>query len=273
MAEGPGNAPPVPLEQVEWRVDGKIDGGGGVRVVCYLDVPIITGLLEQWVGPFGWRDSYQPVNDKTMWCTLALRDPQSGEWIPKTDLGKASNQEPEKGLVSDAFKRVAMRKWRVGANVFDLPTLRITRFRTYKNRQGEDVAILTDESHEEIKRQLVAQGHSEAAEKVRLGGAASSEPSEQPSPRPQPSPQAARGEVPPPRPEPAASGIGPSKPQLAKFFATMNEWGVDRDGINTVLSKYGVGSAKDLTRPQMNALLDLMDKEPDRVMAVAAGRS
>lgn len=161
-------APDAPLSEVEWRVQGKIDRAGGVQVVAYLDAPTVSRLLDEWVGPSRWRDHYEPTGKPgTMWCHLSIKF--DDEWITKEDIGTASDMEADKGLVSDAFKRVAMRKWGVGRNVFALPVLRITRFRQVE-RQGKDpMAYLTDESHAEIARLLKARGFDEAAEQTRVG--------------------------------------------------------------------------------------------------------
>lgn len=158
------HAPDVPLDEIEWRIDGDIDGGGGVRVVCYLDVPTVSRLLDEWVGPWRWSDRYEPSGKEgSMWCHLSVADPD-GVWVTKSDLGTASNFEADKGLVSDALKRVAMRKWGVGRNVFDLPLLRLPegKFRTYQSKGGQKPA-LTDESLRWIADELRRLGHDDAA--------------------------------------------------------------------------------------------------------------
>lgn len=159
-----GRAPDVPLDEIEWRIDGDIDAGGGVRVVCYLDVPTVSRLLDEWVGPWRWSDRYEPSGKEgSMWCHLSVAD-DDGVWVTKSDLGTASNVEADKGLVSDALKRVAMRKWGVGRNVFDLPVLRLPqgKFRTYQSKGGQKPA-LTDESLTWIAGELRRLGHDDAA--------------------------------------------------------------------------------------------------------------
>lgn len=187
-----GKAPAAPWHRVEWRVQGKVDGGGGVRVVPYLDRPTVADLLDDWVGPLGWRDFFEPTGKQgVMWCHMEVHHDERGEWVRKTDVGTASDMESDKGLVSDAFKRVAMGQWGVGRNVYDLPTLRLTagKFRTYKDSRGNDQAQLTDESSAEIVRLLKAQGFTDAAATVRVEG---SEPQEEPAPPPKPAERNAR---------------------------------------------------------------------------------
>lgn len=119
-------APNIGLDKVEWRVDGKPTKGEDprCRFVPYLDARDIAALLDQWVGPGNWRDEYQPAEmfgGDALWCTLSVRF--GDEWISKRDVGVPSQFEPQKGGVSDAFKRVGCIKWGVGRNVYDLPTL------------------------------------------------------------------------------------------------------------------------------------------------------
>ena len=171
-------APDVPLDKVEWRIQGS-PANGSVSVVAYLDAPTVADLLDDWVGPFGWKDAYEPVGngDKALWCLLSIK--HEDEWVTKVDLGVPSNMEAAKGLVSDAFKRVAMRKWGVGRNVFDLPVLRIKKFRQYQ-KGGKDMAALTGESAVEIKERLKALGFEDAAKQTRV---AADEPEAQEDPQ------------------------------------------------------------------------------------------
>lgn len=181
-------APEAPLEDVQWRVDGKITDNRSVRVVAYLDVPVITRLMDEWVGPGNWRDDHSAgLTDESLWCHLSVWDADEERWVTKNDIGTESSQEATKGLVSDAFKRVAMRKWRVGANVFDLPILWINEFREYNGK-----AYLNDASFAQIRKLLADQGFTEAADAVRGGpdddarqdGAGSSAPEGPPRSRP-----------------------------------------------------------------------------------------
>lgn len=122
-----GVAPSVDLSRVEWRVDGRPTGDGNnarCRFVPYLDARDIASLLDEWVGPGGWSDSYETgdISGKVaVWCHLAIK--VGDEWVTKTDVGVPSQFESQKGAVSDAFKRAGCLKWGVGRNVYELPTL------------------------------------------------------------------------------------------------------------------------------------------------------
>lgn len=128
------NPPDVALERVEWRIDSDAferSGGHVARFVPYLDSRDVAAGLDEWVGCAGWSDTYEWKNvpdgkgDTTagIVCTIAIRDPESGEWVSKTDIGVPSNMEAAKGGVSDAFKRCASIKWGVGRSVYELPTI------------------------------------------------------------------------------------------------------------------------------------------------------
>lgn len=163
-------APDVPLDAIEWRIQ-TINNGWYATVVAYLDAPTVAAALDAWVGPANWRDHYEmSAGGRAMWCHLSVRDPATGEWVTKEDVGTPSNMEAEKGLVSDAFKRVASRKWGVGRNVYSLPVLSLHRnkYDSYGDN-NKKAGRLNDASLAEIKRQLEAQGHKAAAERVRVG--------------------------------------------------------------------------------------------------------
>lgn len=116
-------APEVPIEDVVWRIDGN-PSNGRARFVPFIDSRVCASLLDQWVGPWNWRDEYEPATidgKNAMYCHLEIRDPETGEWVRKTDVGSPTGFEAQKGIMSDSFKRAACLKWGVGRNVYDLP--------------------------------------------------------------------------------------------------------------------------------------------------------
>lgn len=117
-------APSVPINDVEWRVDGKPTERKTARFVPYVDATTTATLLDEWVGPGNWSDEYRIVTiagKEALECALSIK--VGDEWVTKRDVGVASNFEAQKGMVSDAFKRVACIKWGVARNVYSLPTL------------------------------------------------------------------------------------------------------------------------------------------------------
>jgi len=152
-------APDVKLEDVRWRVQGR-PTNGRVQYVPYVDATTVARLLDEWVGPARWKDDYQPAHGKGMWGLLAVL--VEGEWVWKKDVGVPSNMEAEKGLVSDAFKRVASIKWGVARNVYDLPTL-WAPCDERANRNGEKVAYPNKDTLPSIIAELKRRGFEDAA--------------------------------------------------------------------------------------------------------------
>ena len=154
-------APSVPVELIEWRVDGRPNTSRtppSSRFVPYIGAATVAGLLDEWVGPDGWSDAYEVgVVDKkeAMWCTVSIR--VEDRWVSKTDIGVPTNFEGQKGAVSDAFKRAACLKWGVGRNVYQLPTLWAPCKVTSKN--GNDTAWPTDQTIPHLLTELERLGY------------------------------------------------------------------------------------------------------------------
>lgn len=123
------NAPTATFDQIEWRVDSKPferNGSHSCRYVPYLDAAGVAAMLDAWVGPFNWSDRYEHstfVGKPALICVLSVRETKDDAWVGKTDVGVPSNSSPEKGMLSDAFKRAATLKWGVGRNVYEMPTV------------------------------------------------------------------------------------------------------------------------------------------------------
>jgi hypothetical protein len=159
MTEQLGPAPDVKLADVKWRVDSE-PKNGKARFIPYIDVYIAASLLDEWVGVGNWKDHYLPApHGKGLMCQLSVK--VGDEWVTKEDVGVASNTEPEKGTVSDAFKRVASLKWGIARNVYRLPNI----YAVCDERQGPKgvKAYPNDKTEADIIRQLKAKGFTDAA--------------------------------------------------------------------------------------------------------------
>lgn len=165
-------APKVPLELVEWRVDSAPfdrDGKTVCRYIPYIDAATIAELLDGWVGPGRWSDVYVPgdINGKyVLWCHLSVKF--DDEWVTRRDVGLPSDMQPEKGCVSDAFKRAACLKYGVGRNVYDLPTLwAVCRV----DKKGKAVPLdQNNATTNDLIRQLEARGFEASGARVPEGG-------------------------------------------------------------------------------------------------------
>lgn len=110
---------PFPAAYVEWRVGptnkNKSDPKG--QPLCYIDARTVMDRLDSVCGPDGWQCNYTPGVGGSIICNIGIR--LEGEWVWKADGAGATDMEAEKGAISDAFKRAAVR-WGVGRYLYEL---------------------------------------------------------------------------------------------------------------------------------------------------------
>lgn len=111
-------ARPFPTSAISWRVgstgerDGKLFG----LPLAYIDARDVMDRLDDVVGPENWQDRYTEFGSKTI-CAIGIR--AAGEWVWKEDGAGETDYEAEKGALSDAFKRAAVR-WGIGRYLYSL---------------------------------------------------------------------------------------------------------------------------------------------------------
>lgn len=128
-------AAPFPPDQVSWRVGSTNKEKTKGLALAYIDARDVMGRLDEVVGPANWQDRYEIHGTRTI-CYLSIN---LGEWVTKADGAGDSDVEAEKGSISDAFKRAAV-KWGIGRYLYDLdsPWVEIEPFgRSYKIKQSE----------------------------------------------------------------------------------------------------------------------------------------
>jgi hypothetical protein len=112
---------PLDEEALEWRVQRS-----GVKtkdnkeypwilVVPYLKKIAIQDLLDEIIGPSGWRNEYQPGPDGGVICGIFIKI--DGEWVGKWDGAPNTEFEKVKGGLSDSFKR-ASTCWGIGRYLY-----------------------------------------------------------------------------------------------------------------------------------------------------------
>lgn len=120
---------PFPAEMIEWRVGTTNKKwrkeGEPVRglPLCYIDARAVMDRLDSICGPDGWQCNYTPGVNSSIVCNLGVRMPD-GSWLWKADGAGATDMEGEKGMLSDALKRAAVR-WGVGRYLYDLKAPKI----------------------------------------------------------------------------------------------------------------------------------------------------
>jgi hypothetical protein len=113
-------AKPFPKDAVHWRVQGKPyqgKNGWAAMALAYIDARDVMDRLDEVCGPDGWQDSYVETASGRVICTLSIRT-ESG-WVSKSDGAGGTAVEAEKGGISDALKRAAV-KWGIGRYLYRL---------------------------------------------------------------------------------------------------------------------------------------------------------
>lgn len=113
--------PLLRADEIEVRIGQIYDNY--LTLLLYKNARCDQDRLDAKYGPLGWQTSYQ-VLDGQLFCTVSVRNPDTGEWISKTDVGTPSNTEAEKGRVSDAFKRSCV-CWGSGRELYTAPEIKV----------------------------------------------------------------------------------------------------------------------------------------------------
>jgi hypothetical protein len=142
---------PFPVEDIKWRVGptndrSKGDGPLKGQPLCYIDARCVMDRLDSVVGPDHWQCSYTPGVGTSIVCNIGIRF--AHRWIWKGDGAGATDMEADKGTLSDAFKRAAVR-WGVGRYLYDVKAPWIVL-----EKRG-NAAIITDQQKEALNRQYL----------------------------------------------------------------------------------------------------------------------
>ena len=127
---------PLTSEEIDCRV--SICRENGVSLLLYKDARVDQNILDETFGIFGWQRSHQLI-DGSLYCTVSVRNPETGEWIHKQDVGKESNAEKEKGQASDSFKRACFNLG-IGRELYTAPFIWIPQelVTIKKDNKGKD---------------------------------------------------------------------------------------------------------------------------------------
>lgn len=121
-------AAPFEPSEISWRVGSVTKDKLKGMALAYLDARAVADRLDAVCGPDGWQCRYSHAAQKTV-CDIGIRVQteaatanavyQTYEWLWKADGAGDSDIEAEKGALSDAFKRAAVR-WGIGRYLYDL---------------------------------------------------------------------------------------------------------------------------------------------------------
>ncbi|BEV44795.1 Rad52/Rad22 family DNA repair protein [Afipia carboxidovorans] len=105
-----------PRDAVSWRAQSVTKDGSKAMALAYIDARDVMDRLDEVCGPGNWQDRYEFAGPKTI-CYLSIKI--GDEWVTKADGAGDTAVEAEKGAISDAFKRAAV-KWGVGRYLYAL---------------------------------------------------------------------------------------------------------------------------------------------------------
>lgn len=105
-----------PKDAVSWRAQTLTKDGAKAMALAYIDARDVMERLDEVCGSDGWQDRYEFSGARTI-CYLSVK--VGDEWITKADGAGDTAVEAEKGAISDAFKRAAV-KWGIGRYLYAL---------------------------------------------------------------------------------------------------------------------------------------------------------
>lgn len=110
---------PFAPDQVSWRVGSTNSDKTRGMALAFIDARDVMDRLDEVVGPENWQNRYPPAEKKTV-CEIDIWVEGRG-WVTKSDGAGDTDVEAEKGALSDAFKRAAVR-WGIGRYLYHLPS-------------------------------------------------------------------------------------------------------------------------------------------------------
>jgi hypothetical protein len=114
---------PFPIEDVAWRVGPtnekrkKPDEPFRGQPLCYIDARTVMDRLDSVCSCDGWQCNYTPGVGASIVCNIGIL--LAGDWVWKADGAGATDMEADKGALSDAFKRAAVR-WGIGRYLYEV---------------------------------------------------------------------------------------------------------------------------------------------------------
>ncbi len=111
-------AAPFSPASVSWRIGSTTADKSRGMALAYLDARDVMDRLDEVCG-VNWQCRYSHVGPITV-CEIGILV-VAGDWLWRADGAGQSDIEAEKGALSDAFKRSAVR-WGIGRYLYSLPS-------------------------------------------------------------------------------------------------------------------------------------------------------
>lgn len=110
---------PFPTEAIDWRIGSTTKDKSRGMALAYVDARAVMDRLDSVAGPQFWQCNYTPIGPTSIVCNLGIAF--NNAWVWKADGAGETDYEAQKGMLSDAFKRAAVR-FGVGRYLYDLPS-------------------------------------------------------------------------------------------------------------------------------------------------------
>jgi hypothetical protein len=114
-----------PRDCVSWRSQRLNKECTKAMALAYIDARDVMERLDEVCGPANWQDRYEVNGSKTI-CYLSINimneTSDEPEWVTKADGAGDTDVEGDKGAISDAFNRAAV-KWGIGRYLYDMPVI------------------------------------------------------------------------------------------------------------------------------------------------------
>lgn len=150
---------PLRGSDITLRIGRK--ASGGAFLLAYKDARVDARRLNDVVGIFGWKREHTFLEGKN-YCTVSIRNPETGEWISKQDCGTESNTEKEKGESSDAFKRACF-AWGIGTELYDMPKIFVKLNTQYPDLSSYTINMAYDKTTRKLVLLVVRDEHGNVA--------------------------------------------------------------------------------------------------------------
>lgn len=133
-------------EEIECRV--SIVKDSGVSLLLYKDARVDQRILDEVFGIFGWQRRHEAI-EGNLYCTVAVFDKETGQWISKQDVGTSGISEQEKSQASDSFKRACFNIG-IGRELYSAPFIWVSREHVDIQKRGEKLICVNRFSVAEI---------------------------------------------------------------------------------------------------------------------------
>lgn len=108
---------------------------GGASLLLYKDARVDQNILDETFGIFGWKRTHQMIGDR-LYCTVAIKNTETDEWVEKQDVGTESYTEKEKGQASDSFKRACFNLG-IGRELYTAPDIFFPKDKLFEYKEEE----------------------------------------------------------------------------------------------------------------------------------------